>query len=148
MTVLANIKAVLEADGTLLATATGGIYDFDETERLGINRTTLPGAFDANLIIKPCVLVKLRSEVPDDVLADDPSQYVSLTAIYEFWCYEDNGFTNIDTMLARIYTLMQGVQVSGTFQMHWMGDATPFRDDVLDANLNRSDYMATVKRSA
>jgi len=148
VTVLANIKAVLEADGTLLATATGGIYDFDETERLGINRTTLPGAFDANLIIKPCVLVKLRSEVPDDVLADDPSQYVSLTAIYEFWCYEDNGFTNIDTMLARIYTLMQGVQVSGTFQMHWMGDATPFRDDVLDANLNRSDYMATVKRSA
>jgi len=148
MTVLANIKAVLEADSTLLATATGGIYDFNETGRLGINRTTVPGAFDSNLIIKPCVLVKLRSETPDQVLMDDPLQYVSLIGIYEFWCYEDNSFSNIDTMLARIYTLMQGTQVAGTFQVHWMGDATPFRDDVLDANVNRSDYMATVKRSA
>lgn len=148
MTVLANIKAILDADATLLVTATGGIWDFEETGRLGINRTTTAAAFDANEIIKPCVLVKLRSEVPDLVLVDDASQYRSVIATYELWFYEDDGSALIDTMIARCYTLLHAVQVSGTFIVYWMGDAMLVRDDIIDANVNRSDYLATVRRSA
>ena len=150
MTVLANIKTILEADSTLLAIATGGIYDYDETGRLGISRSNAntAAAFDSNEVLKPCVLLKLRSEIPDNVLVDDAAQYVSARAIYEVWFYQDDGFDSIDAMTDRVFALLHAVQVPGTFQVHWIGNAMQVRDDVLDATLNRSDYMATVKRSA
>ena len=85
MTILANIKTVLEADTTLLALATGGIWDFDETKRLGLNRTTQPTAFDSNGIIKPCVLLKTRSEIPDGFLMDDDGQVASAVSTIEMW---------------------------------------------------------------
>jgi hypothetical protein len=147
MTVLTNIKTVLEADGTLTAIATGGIYDYDEIGRTGINRTSAPAAFDSNELIKPCILIKLRSDIPDGALMDDALQYVTSRQIYEIWLYQDTGFDSIDAMIARVFVLLHGVQIAGTFQVHWLGDATPFRDDEIDANVNRSDYMATVKRS-
>lgn len=149
MTVLTNIKAILEADATLLALATGGIYDLSETGRLGLNSTTVPGAYDATTgLIKPCILLKLRSETPDGILQDDSAQYSSLVAVYEAWCYEDSGFTTIDAMQARIYALLHAVQVPGTFQVFWAGDGQPIWDEAMDANTGRSDYTATVKRAA
>lgn len=141
------IKTVLEADATLLATATGGIYDYDETGRLGLSRTTTPDAFDSNEIIKPCILLKRRSRTPDNVLRDDANQYSSAVDVIECWLYEDNGLSNIETMSSRIYTLLHAKQISGTFQVLWIGDVQPFRDDAMDAMALRSDYMAQIKRS-
>lgn len=142
MSALSAWKTVLEADATLLATATGGIWDFDETGRLGISRTLTPTAFDSNGIIKPCVLLKSRSYIPDYVLADDSSQYVSAQEMLEAWFYESNGYTNILTMRNRVYALTHTVQLTGTFQCLWAGHIRPgFRDDDLDAFLERSDYQ-------
>lgn len=147
MTVSA-IKTVWEADGTLLATATGGIYDYDETGRLGINRTTTPDAFDSNELIKPCVLLKRRSRTPDNVLRDDANQYASAVDVIEAWFYEDNGTSNIETMAARAYILTHAKQISGTFQVLWAGDTEPVRDEEMDAIVMRSDYVAQIKKSA
>lgn len=147
MTVSA-IKTVLEADGTLLATATGGIYDYDETGRLGLSRTTTPAAFDSNELIKPCILLKRRSRTPDNVLRDDNNQYASAVDVVECWLYEDNGTSNIETMAARIYVLLHTKQISGTFQVFWAGDIEPVRDDEMDAIIMRSDYVAQIKKSA
>jgi len=149
MSTLSAAKTILEADATLLATATGGIWDFDETKRLGLSRTTTPTAFDSDLIIQPCVLLKLRSSTPDFILADDENQYVSAQEMLEAWFYESDGYANIETMRDRVYVLLHTVQLTGTFQVLWAGNFRPgIRDDDLDANVERSGYQVFLPKSA
>jgi len=144
---LSAAKAVLEADATLLATATGGIWDYDETGRLGISRTTTPAAFDSNERIKPCVLLKLRNRRADGELRDDAGQYSSVSEILEVWCYEDTGYSNIETMRDRVYALLHAQQLTGTFQALWVQDITQQRDIEIDASVERSDYQVFSSRS-
>jgi hypothetical protein len=147
MSALSAAKAILEADATLLATATGGVWDFDETKRLGLSRTTTPAAFN-NGIIKPAVLLKLRSDTPDNILADDANQYQSTREMLEVWLYEDAGFTAIATMSARVRVLLHAKQLAGTFMCYWAGSFRPgIRDDDLDANVERSDFVVHTKKS-
>lgn len=144
---LAAIKTRLEADATLLATATGGIYDLTETGRLGINRTNTPAAFDSAGIIKPCVLLRLRSATPDFVLQDDNGQYQSVREAIEVYFYEDSGYTTIETMRSRVYALLHATQVTGAFAIRWAGDIRSSIDFDLNASVERSDYSVVTKRS-
>lgn len=147
MSALAAAKAILEADATLLATATGGVWDYNETGRLGLNRELTPSAF-ADGIIKPTILLKSRSINPDYILADDANQYVSTREMLEAWLYQDTGYSAIDTMKQRIHVLLHAKQLSGTFSCRWDGDLRPPRDTDLDANVDRVDYEIRSKRSA
>jgi hypothetical protein len=145
---LSAAKAILEADATLLAMATGGVWDYDETGRLGLSRELTPGAFDANGIIKPCVLVKSRSITPDYLLADDANQYVSAREMLECWLYEDTGYANIATMKSRLHILLHATQLNGTFSCRWAGDIQPPRDTDLDASVERVEFEIRSYRSA
>jgi len=147
LTALSAAKAILEADATLLTTATGGVWDYDETGRLGINRM-LTSAFDSNEIIKPCILLKSRSAEPDQSLVDEGARYQSTTEMLEVWFYEDDGYSNIETMRDRVWTLLHAVQLSGTFMCLWAGDVRQARDTDLDASVERSLYQVTTKKSA
>ncbi len=147
MSAVSTVKAVLEADATLLATATGGVWDYDETGRLGINRTTTPGAFGANGILKPCILVKGRSAVADGLLADDAAQYASVRETVELWLYEDAGTTAIETMASRARKDLHGVQLDGTFGCWWQQDIDG-RDDTMSASFRRSDYLIVRRMAA
>lgn len=146
MTHLATVKAVLEADATLLLTATGGVWSWDETGRMGLNRTNTPGAF-TNGIIKPCVLVKASTDLPVDGIADDPAQVVGMRERIECWFYADNSFTAIDSMKDRVFVLLHGKQLAGTFVCRHAGDFGQFRDIDLDAFTLRSDYAVIYKRN-
>lgn len=139
--------AVLEADDTLVAAATGGIYDLDETGPNGISRTTTPAAFDDNEIIKPCVLLKLRSATPDGFLVDEAAQYVSVREVLEAWFYQDSGYDSINTMRDRVFTLLHAQQLSGTFMVLWAGDVRNQRDTNLDANVERSEFAVHTYKS-
>ena len=142
------VKTILKADATLLAAATGGIWDFDETGHKGINRTVTPTAFDAAGTIKPCILIRLRSETPAGGLNDDPAQYVSTRQIVELWLYQYGGYSTIETMRTRCYSLLHGQQLAGTFVVTWAGDVRGQRDLELDASVERSDYQGIAKRSS
>jgi len=146
MSALSAAKAILEADTTLLATATGGIFDYNETGRQGLSRTITPTAFDSNGIIKSCILLKLRDAVPDGQLADDASQTVSLREMLEAWFYQDTGFDKIETMRDRVYVKLQAVQLTGTYGCWWAGDVRGARDTELDASVERSDYLVRRRR--
>ena len=149
MSILSTVKAILEADATLLATATGGVWDYDETGRMGLSRTATPAAFDSDLRIKPCVLLKTRERVPDGALVDDAVQLISYRQILEVWLYEDMGYAHMDTMADRIYALLHGKRLSGTFHAAWAGEYRSGQRDLdLDANLERSDYLIRATRSA
>ncbi len=147
MSTLSAAKAILEADATLLATATGGVWDFDETGRLGLSRTVTPAAFDSNGRIKPCVLLKLRSSTPDSHLRDDAGQYSSTVDMLEVWFYQDAGYDSIETMRNRVYALLHAKQLTGAFAVHWAGDVRGQRDVELDASVERSQYQVFTARS-
>ncbi|TXH53009.1 MAG: hypothetical protein E6Q97_14380 [Desulfurellales bacterium] len=147
MSTVEAMRSVLEADATLVALATGGIFSFTETGRLGINRTNTPAAFDSNGIIKPCVLLRLRSSTPDYVLQDDSNQYQSVREAVELWFYEDSGYSAIETMRSRCYALLHATQVTGVFAIRWAGDIRNQIDFDLNASVERSDYQVTTKRS-
>jgi len=143
MSAVAAAKALLEADTTLMATATGGIWDFDETGRLGLSRTLTPAAFDEHGRIKPCVVLKGRSCVPFGI-AD--GQYVTTRQMLEVWFYEDAGYGNIKTMRQRVYALLHEVQLAGTFVCRWANSLRGPRDTDLGANVERSEYAVIGKQ--
>lgn len=148
MSILSAAKAILAADSTLLAAATGGVWDFDSTGRLGINRTANPSAFTSAGIIKPCVLVKTRAQVADYILADESNQMVSYREALEVWLYQDSGYTTIETMEARIYVLLHAKQFGGAFMCYWQQNVRfPVRDTDLDANVERMEFSVRAKRS-
>lgn len=143
---LASAKTLLEADATLLALATGGIWDWDETGRMGINRTNTPAAF-VNGIIQPCLLVKLASSVPFGEIADDAAKLVSVREMLEVWAYQDAGYATIKSMLDRVYTLLQGTQLGG-FSCRFAQKVQPaFRDTEMDACVEYDRYaVITLKQ--
>lgn len=137
-----DIKTVLAADATLLATATGGVYVWSDTNRLGISIETVPDAFNTTTgLIKPCLLIKGRGERPDGGFADDTTQIVSTSEIVEIWFYEDTGYTNIEAMRARVYRLLHGKYIS-THIVRWAGDPlVQMRDEAMgNVSVERSDY--------
>ena len=98
-------------------------------------------------MIKPCVLLRLRSATPDFVLQDDTSQYQSVRELIEVYYYEDSGYTAIETMRSRVYALLQATQVTGAFAIRWAGDIRSSIDFDLNASVERSDYSVVTKRS-
>lgn len=145
---LANAKAILEADSAnLVLLATGGIYDWDETGRMGINRNNAAtSAAFGTTTIKPCLLLKLRTSVPFGGVADDSLKVVSAREMLEVWAYQDNGYSTCKAMLDRVYTLLQG-QPLGGYVCRWALSIQPTRDMEMDANVERSDFAVIVMRS-
>lgn len=146
-TTLASAKTLLDADATLVALATGGVWDWDETGRMGINRSNAAtsAAFTSG-IIKPCLLLKLRTSVPFGDIADDASRVVSTREMLEVWAYQDNGYSTIKSMLARVFVLLQGQQLGG-FVCRWALDVQPGRDTDMDASVERADYAVITMKS-
>lgn len=147
MSFLSAAKTILEADATLLATATGGIWSIDEAGRMGLNRTNTPSAFDSSGIIKPCVLLRARAMVPDFILRDDSNQYNSARQILECYFYQDNAYTSIVTMRDRVYVLLNMKQLTGTFLVSWAGHSGEQFDYDINACVERSEYLANLKLS-
>lgn len=145
---LANAKTILEADSAnLVLLATGGIYDWDETGRMGIgrNNAATAAAFTSG-IIKPCLLLKLRTSVPFGGVADDSLKVVSTREMLEVWAYQDSGYSTIKSMLDRVYALIQGERLGG-YVCRWAMTLELLRDVEMDANVERSDFAVIVLKS-
>lgn len=138
---LAAAVAILAADATLLATATGGVYNRTALGRMGLNRKNALAAtaFDAIKNIKPCVVMKLGSATPVDGLNDDDNKIVAQRERLEAWLYEFSGYDNINVMGARIFALLHAEQLGG-FECYWAFDAQQTVDLDLDACVQRIDY--------
>ncbi len=147
MTILSAIKTVLEADATLLATATGGVWSMDEAGRMGLNRTNTPAAFDSSGIIKPCILLRARALVPDFQLRDSNSKYSSARQTIEVYFYQDSGYSTISTMKSRVYALLHETQVTGAFLVSWAGGTGEAFDIDINTCVERDDYLVNTYRS-
>lgn len=127
----ATVVAVLAADTTLMATLTGGLHSATE-----ISRQNTPAAFDANAEIEPCALV--QEEVTTPVGPYDSSE----RAIFTVTFYERSGFTNIDTAMDRVHTLLHRQKLSGTWEVRHADDSQELEDPALLCPMRYSRYVA------
>lgn len=140
MTVLSAAKTILEADSTLLATATGGVWDFTELGRMGLNRSNSQAAAAfTNGIVQPCIVLKIRSSTLVDGMSDDVAQKAAQRQMLECWFYADNSYAAIETMMARVYVDLHGKRVDN-HACRWQFDGPQFHDLDLDAFGQRSDF--------
>jgi hypothetical protein len=143
-----SIVTLLEADtgaGGVATLLTGGIYTYEETGRLGINRNKTPNAFDTTTkILKPCAVVRDSNTVSDGVIADDVLKNMSYQESVRIWLYNDGdaGYSTINTVQDRLFALLHGVRVSGCV-LRWQVDIKTERDPSLNnACMARSDFLA------
>lgn len=150
MSLRGAIKAVLEADATLLATLTGGVYDKSELGRRGISPTSTPGAYGDQGTLKPLCVVKARGSTVDGALADDAHQYASFRQVVELWFYQESGDTALETAMARAAALLHGKQVTDSFVVRWIGNPVLDREapELEGVSVTRSDYEVISALSA
>ena len=78
-----DFETRMEADATLAAILTGGVYTSGAVGELGITRETTSAAFDSNGYLKPCALV--RQCALDGAPACDCDRATSMaTAVHPF----------------------------------------------------------------
>jgi hypothetical protein len=114
------VKAILEADTSLNAILTGGIYDFEETDRRGITFQNTPAAFNGPLI-NPCAIIHARRELPLSSIKDEAAQVTAVSQAIEIWIYQEAGYDAIELAMQRIYTLLQDKNFTGLGRMQYAG---------------------------
>lgn len=139
----ADFKTRMDADVTLTAILTGGVYTAGAVGIEGISRDTTPLAFDAAGRLKPSALVRQRGLVPTGDVLDPITQQASASQVVEIYVYQRQGYTSIDTALARLYTLFQGYQFSDSFEVFYANQIDRERDEgaLSGASLARIDFI-------
>jgi hypothetical protein len=138
-----DVYTVLNADATLLATLTGGIFKVESIGIDGIDRTSAPAAFTGGFL-RPCALVRERSFVPDGMLRDMVTKQLTARQVIEVYLYEDRTYAAIDTAKARIITLLQGHQFSDSFEVELVNIVPRMREPagpLMNASMERLDFL-------
>jgi hypothetical protein len=132
-------------DATLLATLTGGVFQYSSVGLAGITRETAAAAFDTAGFLKPCALVKQRGLIPDGNLQDEMTQQISVRQVVEVWFYTDSGagWSAIDTAMSRVFTLLYGYTFTGAFPAQLVNVLDRMRDEgaLKGACMSRQDWL-------
>jgi hypothetical protein len=118
----APIKEILEADATLMALLTGGIF---ENRELGVSGNSFQNIIASRRdptignIFKPFSIVRGRNVVTtSQFLRDEPTQYTSVEQTVEVWILDDpsSSIDVIDSATDLVYELLQFRPPTGAFQ--------------------------------
>ena len=143
----ADFYTILNADATLLATLTGGVWKRELLGVEGITRQTAAAAFDATTgYLKPCALIAERATVPDGAVKDLMVRVVSTRVIVEVYLFGDSGagYTALDTAAARIYALLQGRQLTASAEVELVNVVGRWREvggSLANACATRLDFL-------
>lgn len=142
-TIAEDVQTLLLANAALVLLATGGIYTYADTNRLGISEYNTPDVFGTSGQVNPTILIKDREQMIDGGINDDVTQALSYRQIVEIWIYDDgdHGFGTINSIRSAIYTLLHARRVNLRYcRLH--GNLQNMRDPGLRyAGFTRSDYM-------
>lgn len=138
----------MEADVTLMATLTGGVYTVGAIGRDGISRDTAADAFDANGYLLPCALVKQRELVADNQVVDQT--IASAAQVVEIYFYQDSDYAAIATAVNRCFDLFNQHQFSDSFPCEWIGLADRLQDGgaLKGASMARMDWLVPTIQGA
>jgi hypothetical protein len=144
------IVTLLNADAVLTTLLPGGVHNFPEAGRKGLNRVQIPGAFDPKVgLLNPSALVLELQEMPTGEAIHMPNGYNSTIVPEVIFIYaqgdnDANGnspYTIIENAYKRIYTLLHGTQITGSFQVLWKSTVRDKREpDLHDAAYFRATF--------
>ena len=135
MSISDDIKTAMEADAALMAVLTGGVHnDVEEISRQGT-----PTAFDADMEIKPCALIKFNTEIPFSAAKIANAVQTPLTIYF----YERSGYANIESAMGLTFDLINDSQI-GTNVWRLEFDVAVYqqRDTALDCPLGSLRFIA------
>lgn len=129
-----DVKSALEANAPLMAVLTGGIHNDVEE----ISRQNTPTAFDENLELEPCALIKYGTEIP---LTSGMKNSVQTPLTIYF--YERSGYANIESAMGMAFDLLNGNKI-GTSVWRIEFDVAVYqqRDTALDCALGSLRFVA------
>lgn len=139
MTLGTDVQAVLDADATLAAVLTGGVYAQDSVGE--ISRQNTPGAFDGNAELLPCALVGEGTETPRGPYRHAGSGDSVQTPIIIYF-YEREGYVNTSTAMERVLTLLNRQRIgSGTWRLEYESSIRNQADQTLEASLEMMRFV-------
>lgn len=133
-------------DGTGLTSLylTGGLYKAGDLGETGITRVSAPAAFDSDGYLKPCALIRQRSEVPTGELSDYDYKLMSERKVVEIYLYQDGdtGYDKIDGAVSFIKLLLTGEIYANSFELNLDNVLQRQRDNgaLKGASLNKMDW--------
>ncbi len=146
----AEIVTLLKADATLVATLSGGIYEYPIVGRKGLTRLLSPLAFDeVNGMVKPVALVLELDDEPDGEIVGLSTSFKTPIAIFIY----DKGdtkdkYTAIETAHSRIYSLLHLAQIGNACQVLYDKTVKYKREpNLLDAAYFRTMYNVHAYRT-
>ena len=141
MTAYATILAALQADDTLSAILTGGVYDGNAVG--DISRQATPAAYDSNSELLPCAILKPETQAPAGPHPDGSRLYLTL------WFYQQSGNAEIDAARIRAYHLLHRATLAGgdgLWDIRHANDLLGIEMQALGVPAIMSRYVATVNR--
>ena len=145
VTLRQGLVALLEADATLLATATGGVYESRE-----INRTATPDAYDTSTgALLPCVVVAMSTPVD---AGPHPDYRMVQEWFFVYYYSPEGNLGAIDTMRERVRALIHQqriatVDVGTVWEMRWADGIGDQYDDPLRALMSYDRFWAWRQRT-
>ena len=129
---------LLQADVTLMAILTGGVW-----ERREINRTLTPSIYTATGAMKPCAVVLVEATSPVG-----PAQFDFEQVFFLVWLYEESGnhYSAIDLARDRVRALLHRQSVAITagcvHEIRHADGGADFYDDVLSCEAAYERFYA------
>lgn len=148
MSVTTAVANRLEADATLMAILTGGVYPFSETGVNGISPASTPGAYEDGFL-QPTVLVRTRTDLPWGDVHDVGTPTTSYRAVVEVYVYDegDQSETAIEAAWLRVIALLHEKFVSGAGKLKNINNLKDLRDpEMNNAICNRADFQVVLVR--
>lgn len=149
MSAAGEIVAVLQADtgpGGAVSLLPGGIYDYETLGRKGINRTDVPGAYDAASKLQPLAIVRERTVTPWSGRRD-PDGYVAVRVVVDITLLTDgdDGWDGLEAARSRIQALIDQ-KTTTSWNWFWEHDIKARDQNLSDACLLRTSYRGYGKR--
>lgn len=123
------IEAVMEADATLMAILTGGVYTERGDGRAPVSPADTPSAYSTDatsgvIELKPCAVLRTEADVPDG-----PAWCGQRTTL-RIGVYQKEGYTSTAAALARIHALLHNgfTTLDNGHNVHLFKLDTPIRE--------------------
>lgn len=139
------ITDFLASDSEFSALMTGGVYNYAEMGRKGLNRIQQSPAYDAKTgLIKPLTIVIQLNEQPNFPNVDLSNGWMATITPILCWIYQngDDGYDIISAAFDRMYSLLQGKRfLNPTFRLILQNTIKDKREpDLKEASYYRIDW--------
>lgn len=140
-----RVTDYLAADATLTALLPGGIHNYSDLGRKGLNRIRTLAAFDEQIgLIKPLCIVLLLNQEPTGEAQDMTNGYVFTVTPLMTWVYQEGngGYDIVAPAFQRIYQLLANHRfLNPTFRVLFHQVIKDKREpDLMDASYYRGDW--------